>query len=96
MTADNQTGQNGSLASISSLAHNTSSNNISSQQNPQQYFNNISMIKSNGSSAQINIPTIINSEADSGRASMASNVDQDQYSPTFNQRAFVLNRCKER
>lgn len=33
-------------------------------------------------------------EADSGRASMASNVDQEQCSPTFQQRAFVLNRCK--
>ena len=33
------------------------------------------------------------SEADSGRASMASNVDQDQCSPTFQQRAFILNRC---
>lgn len=33
-------------------------------------------------------------EADSGRASMASNVDQDQCSPTFQQRAFVLNRCR--
>ena len=35
---------------------------------------------------------INNSEADSGRASMASNVDQDQCSPTFQQRAFLLNK----
>lgn len=40
-----------------------------------------------------NNPTAANgTEADSGRASMASNVDQDQCSPTFQQRTFILNR----
>jgi len=33
-------------------------------------------------------------QADSGRASMASNIDQDQCSPTFQQRTFTFNRCK--
>ena len=35
-----------------------------------------------------------NGETDSGRASMASNVDQDQCSPLFQQRAFILNKCE--
>jgi hypothetical protein len=50
------------------------------------------MIKSNGVMAQVAV--VSNSEADSGRASMASNNDQDQCSPTFQQKAFILNRCK--
>lgn len=37
---------------------------------------------------------VVSSEADSGRASMASNIDQDQCSPTFQPRAFTINRCK--
>lgn len=53
---------------------------------------------SNGNMTKSNTSNLIASgavavEADSGRASMASNVDQDQCSPTFQQRAFILNRC---
>ena len=44
--------------------------------------------------AVLNTNSNNSSEADSGRASMASNIDQDQCSPTFQQRAFILNRCK--
>jgi hypothetical protein len=52
--------------------------------------NSLQVIKTNTiASLQIN-----GTEADSGRASMASNVDQDQCSPLFQQRAFILNKCK--
>lgn len=40
------------------------------------------------------VGVVSNSEADSGRASMASNIDQEQCSPTFQQRSFTINRCK--
>ena len=53
----------------------------------------IAMVKSNGTIAQVAV-AVSNSEADSGRASMASNNEQDQCSPTFQQKAFILNRCK--
>lgn len=48
--------------------------------------NGAARVKANGHQSN-------NCEADSGRASMASNVDQDQCSPTFQHRAFILNRC---
>lgn len=60
-------------------------------------YNNDANKKSERSSnnGQIKSSTSVSGvEADSGRASMASNVDQDQCSPTFQQRPFVLNRCK--
>lgn len=46
-------------------------------------INGTAVIKSSG---------IHHNDADSGRASMASNVDQDQCSPTFQQRAFMINK----
>lgn len=55
----------------------------------------MSIIKTNGSTphtAHINS----NPEADSGRASMASNNDQEQSSPTCHQRNTAHNRCNTR
>ncbi|CAF0795635.1 unnamed protein product [Brachionus calyciflorus] len=65
----------------------------------------VSTIKLNGKySNETSKATVINgtaiikstgmqhNDADSGRASMASNVDQDQCSPTFQQRSFMLNK----
>jgi hypothetical protein len=55
------------------------------------------VVKSNTIAAiqqQANGGPAVNGETDSGRASMASNVEQDQCSPMFQQRAFILNKCE--
>lgn len=47
-------------------------------------INGTAVIKSSG---------LHHGDADSGRASMASNVDQDQCSPIFQQRSFMITKC---
>lgn len=57
----------------------------------QPNIHNSSSNNNNNKSKSI-INVVNGSEADSGRASMASNIDQEQCSPTFQQRAFTINR----
>jgi hypothetical protein len=56
------------------------------------YQPNIHNSSSNNNKSKSIINVVNGSEADSGRASMASNIDQEQCSPTFQQRAFTINR----
>ena len=70
----------------------THASNSTTASNATKQANGTASIVVNGVSH--NVVVVSNAEADSGRASMASNVDQDQCSPTFPQRAFILNRCK--
>jgi hypothetical protein len=82
-----------SAAMIPSSNYSLNSNSNSNSSNINSYVK----IKANGSGGggAISVAAIVvnnASEADSGRASMASNVDQDQCSPTFQQRAFILNK----
>jgi hypothetical protein len=75
----------GGVTSVGVVNHTTSMGNQNSSM----------VVKSNTiAGIQQQVPTINGAEADSGRASMASNVDQDQCSPMFHQRAFILNKCK--
>lgn len=66
---------------------------IKLNQSSSKYNESVSKKADRNSNGQMKSTVSVGAEADSGRASMASNVDQDQCSPTFQQRAFVLNRC---
>lgn len=71
-------------ASVSTIKLNGKCSNES--KGPQAtVINGTAVVKSSG---------LHHGDADSGRASMASNVDQDQCSPIFQQRSFMITKCK--